>query len=149
MRMSLHWTAAILSVAALAAPPALRASDALSALLDPYFRIHAQLTDDVLDGVKADAAVIAREAKAMGDETIAAAARELEQATDMKSAREAFGKLSDAIIGHAQAVKMSLGSNVNTAYCPMVKKSWVQKGESIKNPYGKSMTSCGEIKKKT
>jgi hypothetical protein len=32
----------------------------------------------------------------------------------------------------------------------MIKKSWIQKDDAIKNPYyGSSMLTCGEIKKKT
>ena len=27
------------------------------------------------------------------------------------------------------------GSDVHTMYCPMVKKSWLQKGDKVRNPY--------------
>jgi hypothetical protein len=36
---------------------------------------------------------------------------------------------------------------VRTAYCPMAKKSWLQKGDTLANPYyGTSMPTCGEFK---
>jgi len=32
------------------------------------------------------------------------------------------------------------------AYCPMVQKYWLQKGDTIQNPfYGKQMSDCGRI----
>jgi hypothetical protein len=37
--------------------------------------------------------------------------------------------------------------DVKEAYCPMVKKSWLQKDGSIRNPYyGPAMPTCGEFK---
>ena len=33
------------------------------------------------------------------------------------------------------------------AYCPMVRQSWLQKDEKIRNPYyGSTMLECGEFK---
>ncbi len=38
--------------------------------------------------------------------------------------------------------------DVKKAYCRMVKKFWLQKGDQIANPYyGSSMLRCGEFKK--
>jgi hypothetical protein len=38
---------------------------------------------------------------------------------------------------------------VKLAYCPMVRGSWLQKDETIRNPYyGKGMLTCGEFKDK-
>ena len=40
----------------------------------------------------------------------------------------------------------ALGDDVRVAYCPMVQKYWLQKGETIRNPfYGKEMSDCGRI----
>jgi hypothetical protein len=40
----------------------------------------------------------------------------------------------------------ALGDEVKVAYCPMVQKYWLQKGEKIRNPfYGKQMSDCGRI----
>jgi hypothetical protein len=131
---------------------ALHAGDALLTMLDPYFRIQAALSDDKTDGVMADAAAIATAAKALGEPgaPIVKAADVLAHAADLGAARMAFGQLSDAVIAFSESTKADTGEGVNAMYCPMVKKQWLQKGEKISNPYyGKSMSTCGEKKKKT
>jgi hypothetical protein len=127
------------------------AGDPVLALLDPYFRIQTQLTSDTTDGVKGDAALIAKGAQALGQtgEPIATAAETLAAASSLTEARTAFAKLSDAVIAYADRVKAEPGSDVHTMYCPMEKKSWLQKGDTVRNPYlGKAMSDCGEKKKK-
>jgi hypothetical protein len=129
---------------------AARAGDPVLALLDPYFRIQSQLTSDTTDGIKDDAALIAKGAQELGDagKSIAKAAGALGESPSLESARTAFAKLSDAVIAYADSAKVNAGADVNTMYCPMVKKSWMQKGEKVRNPYlGKSMPDCGEKKK--
>jgi hypothetical protein len=129
-----------------------RGGDPVLALLDPYFRIQTQLTSDTTDGIKGDAALIAEGAEALGDagKTIAAAAGTLGTASSLAEARSAFAKLSDAVIEYADRVKADPGGDVHTMYCPMEKKSWMQKGDKVRNPYaGKAMIDCGEKKKKT
>ena len=60
-----------------------------------------------------------------------------------KAARAAFGDLSDAVI----ALAGSGNAGVKRAYCPMVKKYWLQKNDKIENPYyGSQMYRCGEFK---
>ena len=64
----------------------------------------------------------------------------------MKSARDAFGRLSHAIIAYAKTSNAAIGDGVNVLYCPMLKKYWLQKGAKIANPYyGKSMLECGRV----
>ncbi len=138
------------AVASLALAVTARASDPFQALLDPYFRIQSALVDDRTDALKADAHELGKQAGAMGEagKPMAAAAAELAQAADLDSARLAFGKLSDAVIAYSEATHASPGAGVATMYCPMVKKSWLQKGENVRNPYyGKAMPDCG-VKKK-
>jgi len=67
----------------------------------------------------------------------------LAKSSSLKEARAAFEKLSD------KAKQLAAGqSGYYVAYCPMVKKDWVQTSETIANPYGgKEMLTCGEIKK--
>jgi hypothetical protein len=144
-------TTAVLFIILLAAPDVARAGDPVLALLDPYFRIQSQLTTDSTDGVKDLAAAIVKEAQALGKEgkDIAAAADSLGGSSTLAAARTAFGELSEAVIAYAERTKANPGADVNTMYCPMVKKSWMQKGEQVKNPYyGKAMVDCGEKKKK-
>jgi hypothetical protein len=138
-------------VAIVATSGMVRAGDSVLALLDPYFRIQNQLTSDTTDGIKDDAALIAKGAQELGDagKNIAAAADSLGAAASLTEARSAFAKLSDAVIAYADRVKADPGSDVHTMYCPMEKKSWLQKGEKVRNPYGgKAMSDCGEKKKK-
>jgi hypothetical protein len=83
----------------------------------------------------------------MGDSgaAIAKAARDVEQAKDLKAARAAFGPLSDAVIAAAKGANIG---EVKVAYCPMTKGSWLQKDDTNKNPYyGSQMLTCGEFKK--
>ena len=125
-----------------------RAAD-ISGLVDPYLRIQTALATDSLDGVKADAAAVAKAATALGTDAapVATAATEVQKAADLKAARLAFGKLSDALINYANDTKSGLGEGNRVAYCSMVQSSWVQKGNKIVNPYGgKSMAGCGEFK---
>ena len=129
---------------------AARAGDPVLALLDPYFRIQDALVDDRIDTIKADAALVAKGAAGLGDDGkgIVAAAAELEKAGSISDARLAFGKLSDAVIAYSEQTKTNPGDDVVAMYCPMVKKSWMQKGEKVRNPYyGKAMPGCGEKKK--
>ena len=38
--------------------------------------------------------------------------------------------------------------DVKLAYCPMVKRLWLPKEDTIRNPYyGAAMSGCGEFKK--
>ena len=126
-----------------------RAPDAagdFQSLLEPYFRLQSALVEDRIDTVEADAAELVRRAATLGEagKPIRNAAAELRTSTDLASARAAFGKLSDVVIAYSERTKVSRGAGVARMYCPMLKKSWLQKGEEIKNPYyGKAMLDCG------
>ena len=49
-------------------------------------------------------------------------------------------------MAYAKASGASVGDEVKVAYCPMVRKYWLQKGETIQNPfYGRAMSDCGRI----
>jgi hypothetical protein len=127
-----------------------RAADTIGAVLTPYFRIQSALVDDRVDTIKNDALIVAQEAGNLGapGKPIEEAATALSQTTEIGEAREAFGRLSDAVIGYADSTRISPGEDVATVYCPMVKKSWLQKNGDVKNPYfGKAMPNCGEKKK--
>jgi len=151
MRLLSLRVGAVIGLAVVCVAFPVRAESTLATLLDPYFRIQTALTDDKTDGVKTDAVLIAAEAKSLGaaGEPIAAAATELAAVADLNAARLAFGKLSDAVIAYSESTKTDAGDGVTAMYCPMVKKSWLQKGTAVKNPYyGKAMQGCGEKKKK-
>ena len=65
------------------------------------------------------------------------------QVADLRGARDAFGGLSDALISY---FGRAVPDGTAVAYCPMARKSWLQHGEAIQNPYyGKAMADCGRI----
>ncbi len=126
------------------------AAELSSALVDPYVRVQSALAADKVDTVNADAAEIGKAAAALGDpaKPIVAAAKQLEEASDLKAARQAFGKLSDSVVAYAKASGATMPEGVRTAYCPMINKAWLQKGEKIQNPYyGSEMLECGSFRK--
>jgi hypothetical protein len=134
---------------AMAAVCVLAAAELAPALVDPYIRVQSALAADKVDTVKADAVAIAAAAAGMGDaaEPIGAAAKRLEAAANLKDARKAFGEVSDALFAYAKATGASMPADVKTAYCPMVNKSWLQKGDKIRNPYyGSEMLDCGSFR---
>ncbi len=121
-----------------------------AAVVDPYLKIQQALAGDKIDGVKQNAGAVAAAADQLGApaQKMATAARELEKAGDIKTARNAFGTLSDAVVAYADSTKAPLGSDVKVAYCDMKKKPWLQKGMAIRNPYyGAEMLECGMIKR--
>ena len=128
----------------------LRASEALKAIVESYLEIHAQLATDKLDGVKAPALALGTRAAEMGETgaAMAKAAKTVADASDLKTARDAFGPLSNAVLAAAKAEGYKDLGGVKIAYCPMVRQSWLQKDEKIRNPYyGSTMLECGEFKK--
>ena len=129
----------------------LPASDALKAVVGSYLDIQAQLAADKIDAVKPAAQAIARQAARMGSggEAIVKASKAIEQAADLNAARAAFGDLSDAVIAEGTAEGWKDVPDIRIAYCPMVKKSWVQKEETVRNPYyGTAMLTCGAFRTK-
>jgi hypothetical protein len=142
---------ALLAVLAVATIPAAGASDAMKAIVASYLDIQAALAADKTDGVKTAAASIGEQASRMGAEgqAILKASKAVEGAADVKAARAAFGDLSDAVIAQAKAEGWKDLPEAKVAFCPMVNKSWIQKGDAIRNPYyGSSMLTCGSFQKR-
>lgn len=134
-----------------ATAPVAQASETTKAIVASYLEIHMALAADKIDGVKPAAAAIAKQAEALGEkgEKLIKAARAVESAGNIKAARNAFGNLSAEVIAAAKTDEWKDLPDVKLAYCPMVNKSWLQKGDDVKNPYyGSSMLTCGEFKKR-
>ena len=132
-----------LALVAFAVPAPAAVADGLAA---PYLHIQVALANDSTDGVVEAARTIAAEALEMGETAaaIGAAAEALAGATDLWSARDAFGPLSDALIAYGKEVGFG---DLRVAYCPMVDKEWVQATSEIRNPfYGSMMLTCGEFR---
>lgn len=68
-------------------------------------------------------------------------AEKLGKAESMKDKKNAYSELVDtlsSVVGHHDK------SNANLFYCPMEKKKWIAKGDTVVNPYLKDMRDCGE-----
>lgn len=127
-----------------------RAANLPSTLVDPYLRVQTALAADKTDTLQRDAAEIVAAATQLGDaaKPIADAAHRLGRAGTLAAARDTFGPLSDAVLAYAKKTGATLTGEVKVAYCSMADKSWLQKGETIQNPYfGSEMLECGEWKK--
>jgi len=117
----------------------------ITLLLEPYLRIQRALAGDSIDGIAASALALANAAVKIRSRAadVRAAVNPFAQAADLRSAREAFGGLSEAMIA---AMGDSLPDGLAVAYCPMARKSWLQEGASIHNPYyGRVMADCGRV----
>jgi hypothetical protein len=125
------------------------AADATRPLVNAYLDVQSHLAADRFEEAKAPARSLASQAKAMGQpgQDIAKAAAAFEAAADIKAAREAFGRLSDAVIARLTADGLKDAADLRLAYCPMAKRSWLQRDAQIRNPYyGSQMSTCGEFK---
>jgi len=75
------------------------------------------------------------------------AAVQLTSAPDLAEARDRFGALSEAIVNYMDGLHLTPPEGVRVAICPMLKKPWLQQGETIANPYyGSEMPTCGDFR---
>jgi hypothetical protein len=75
------------------------------------------------------------------------AAVQLAAAGDLEAARDRFGALSEAITTYMTGLGLTAPDGVRTAYCPMVHHPWLQRGDTLANPYyGKAMPTCGDFR---
>jgi len=126
------------------------APDFVADVVGPYLTIQTALVNDDLKPVAAAAKALQQGATALGADgtALSAAAAKAATAKTLDAARLAFGDLSTALIAYADQSKQSVGGKI-VAYCPMVKKSWVQTDGTIANPYyGKAMATCGNSTRK-
>ena len=69
--------------------------------------------------------------------------KNLAASTDLEQARAAFAGISVLMI----PLKSESGIQMSEYFCPMVRKSWLQRNGKTQNPYfGKRMIGCGEKK---
>ena len=129
----IYFLLVVLSGCALLNGPAAGAelSEKDKAFLSAYAKVQTALAADDLPGAKSAAADLGEQGS------------DLAKAPSLKDARTAFEKLS------ARAKTLADGDNgYHLFYCPMLKKDWVQTSTTAANPYaGKSMLTCGEMKK--
>jgi hypothetical protein len=120
-----------------------------ASIIDPYLKIQTALAQDRVDDVRANAGDIATAATTLGAPAmkIDTAALQLASAAEIADAREKFGTLTDAVVTYMDGLHLKAPEGVRKAYCPMARKSWLQQGDTLANPYyGTSMSTCGEFK---
>jgi protein SCO1/2 len=135
------------AVKPMVAPPRVAAGD-LMAVVTPYLRIQRKLNKGVFAGVKDEARAVAEAAAKLGSagEPMRSAAGAFARAANIKDGRTAFGTLSSAILTYAKASGRLPNDTLKVAYCPMVRKYWLQEGTVVQNPYfGPAMSECGRI----
>src|SRR5262249_27564669 len=118
---------------------------AVNGMFEAYLHIQQALADDRMHTVGKDSLALANATVAIGSPAanVRVAVNPFAQAGDLRAARDAFGGLSDALIGFAGD---TMPAGLAVAYCPMAKKDWLQRRETIQNPsYGKAMAECGRI----
>jgi len=118
------------------------------AIFDAYLKIGAALSQDQLSGAVKHAQVL-QNVIATTDQTKAKELKPdvdiLANAKSLDDARKSYERLSSNL----SIRKNELGIQANEYYCPMLKKTWLQKDEKVMNPYaGKDMAGCGEKKSK-
>ena len=149
--MNCAWTTTTLAVLLpILLSTGLRAAELPANVTEPYLRVQSSLANDSLEGVGTQAESLATSAATLGPaaKPVADAAHQLARAKTIGDARARFGAVSDALMAYLTASGATPGDGVRTAYCPMQKRYWLQKGASIRNPYyGSGMLTCGEFRK--
>jgi hypothetical protein len=126
------------------------AADFVADVVGPYLAIQSALVKDDLKPIPAAARSMQKNAERLGGDgkALMEAAAKTAEATSLEAARAAFGDLSTALIAYADTTKQPIEGKI-VAFCPMVKKSWVQTDGAIANPYyGKAMLTCGNSTRK-
>jgi protein SCO1/2 len=119
-------------------------------IVDAYLRIQQALVADRVDTIAVDGRAIAAAAGQFGaaGDSLRSAATALANAGDIKSARIAFGGLSDRVIAIVRSSNPRLDPDLSVVYCPMAQKYWLQEGDAVSNPYyGRAMVDCGRVVK--
>ena len=117
-------------------------------MVKSYLAVQAALAADKFADVALPASALADQAKALGKAgaDVAKAAAAVGAAGDIAAARDAFGPLSDAMIARVKA-DGSPDAALRLGYCPMAKRSWLQREGEVRNPYyGSAMLTCGGLK---
>lgn len=119
------------------------------AVLDAYLKIGAALSQDqhseALKYTKDLNAAVSGSSNEKARAALTPAIEDLLKTKDLDAARKSYEKLSSKL----SEIKQDLGIQADEYYCPMLKKTWLQKDSKIVNPYaGKDMSSCGEKKVK-
>lgn len=106
-----------------------------------YEAVRVALSTDKFADVAPHAKALATQVTAVGGEVAKTAATQLAAAKTIEDARTHFGELSSVLVPIFQKEKIP---GTFGYMCAMKKKPWVQKGETVQNPYyGAAMATCG------
>jgi len=106
-----------------------------------YEEIRVALSNDTLAETAKHAKALAPLAGAVAGNAATKAADQLAAAKTLEDARMHFGDLSAALVPKFQAEGIA---GVHAYVCPMKQKPWMQRGDTMSNPYfGKAMSTCG------
>jgi protein SCO1 len=129
-----------------AASPAGTSSFRPHALIDAALALHSALARDTMVGVRGQAVALRDAATGANDPALATAAADLSRQSTLEGARRSFGGVGDALAAYARSHDEVRAAGVRVAYCPMARKSWLQKDGPGQNPYyGSRMRACGEL----
>jgi membrane fusion protein, copper/silver efflux system len=127
----------------------------LDTIVSAYLSIQSLLAQDMFDGVTQNLAEIHSASATLAQDTpgeLADLAAMVASSSDSKhdsldTFRDSFATLTDAVTALAKHAPPTddAAPALYLAYCPMVKKHWLQPTDEIKNPYAKSMSACGTI----
>jgi hypothetical protein len=119
------------------------------AIFDAYSKIGAALSQDQLSDAVKHAQALQKVIAATDQKQAKELMPDVESLANAKSlddARKSYERLSSNL----NTRKSELEIQANEYYCPMVKKTWLQKDTKVMNPYaGKDMATCGEKKSKS
>ncbi|MBL4702265.1 MAG: efflux RND transporter periplasmic adaptor subunit [Phycisphaeraceae bacterium] len=128
-------------------------AQAMNQLIKSYLAIQHQLTLENMDGISEQLALLRQSAKQLAahlpNEPVNALIKSTNiSVTDIKVFRDGFAVLSDIMIQLIKQTREDIipSQNLYQAYCPMVKKNWIQSEKEIRNPYMTTMLDCGSIK---
>ncbi len=115
----------------------------IKAVMTPYIKIHDTLAKDSLDGIGENArAIIAVSQGKVALSEVVKEATTLSTAHDLVAARAAFVALSNSLI---VLMEENHVTTYKQAYCPMVRESWLQNGDTVSNPFSADMATCGSM----
>ena len=106
-----------------------------------YEQIRVALSNDTLADTAKHAKALEPLAGALAGTAAKKAADQLAAAKTLEDARVHFGDLSAALVPTFQAEGIS---GAHAYMCPMKQRPWMQRGDTMSNPYfGKAMSTCG------
>ena len=132
------------------------AQQRIDRIVTNYLAIQQMLTEDQWSGAPDYLATIKDDALQLKDADLGQISNLAGQvadtsaikAGDIDGFRDGFFELSKTVLALTKAYPPSAGAvaGLYHAYCPMVKKDWLQASDVIRNPYASSMLECGTLK---